>query len=183
MASIHSASAISESAFGCGMQGILLKLGFLGLSFADLDQEHLAALMLNEKAAGQFKGDFMKTHNLLTRSPKPVESLLLQSMDLLRPKYVCLTCSEPCVNGDRKTHTEKTGHQFCKYRYTIIVKTCVPKLTLQSDMESRSRSLYCQACDDLVYDYGLERFRSPTLKYQGVKLICYAGPKNTLIHI
>ncbi|BDD55625.1 hypothetical protein MAP00_001119 [Monascus purpureus] len=125
MASIHSASAISESAFGC---------------------EHLAALMLNEKAAGQFKGDFMKTHNLLTRSPKPVESLLLQSMDLLRPKYVCLTCSEPCVNGDRKTHTEKTGHQFY--------------------MESRSRSLYCQACDDLVYDYGLERFRSPTLKYQ-----------------
>ncbi|KAL6239112.1 hypothetical protein BDW75DRAFT_199647 [Aspergillus navahoensis] len=118
MATVASVSLLSEAEFGC---------------------EHLASQLMHEgPASSQFKTSFIKTHNALGRR----DVFHSHPSSVLKPKYTCLTCSEPCMNGDRKAHTERTGHQFY--------------------MESRSRALFCQGCEDLVYDHGLERCRSAT---------------------
>ncbi|KAL3428836.1 hypothetical protein BDV09DRAFT_181414 [Aspergillus tetrazonus] len=118
MATVASVSLLSEAEFGC---------------------EHLASQLMHDSAASnQFKSSFIKTHNALGRR----DIFNSNPSSYLKPKYTCLTCSEPCMNGDRKAHTENTGHQFY--------------------MESRSRALFCQGCEDLVYDHGLERCRSAT---------------------
>ncbi|EAL89111.2 ubiquitin C-terminal hydrolase Ubp8, putative [Aspergillus fumigatus A1163] len=132
MASITSASLLSEAEFGC---------------------EHLAAILTQSgNTAEQFKSSFLKTHNALAPRPLPlfpkpltVDDLPkqkggLRTASLLRPKYTCLTCSEVCAPADRPAHTKETGHQFY--------------------MESRGRILFCQGCGDFVYDHDLERLRS-----------------------
>ncbi|KNG83968.1 ubiquitin carboxyl-terminal hydrolase [Aspergillus nomiae NRRL 13137] len=126
MASVACVSLLSEAEFGC---------------------EHLTAQLSQDGGAGdQFRASFIKTHNALAPRSKSGESATtqkgLRTTSFLKPKYMCLTCSDPFINGDRKAHTEKTGHQFY--------------------MESRSRTLFCQGCGDFVYDYGLERLRSST---------------------
>ncbi|OJJ49168.1 hypothetical protein ASPZODRAFT_1411344 [Penicilliopsis zonata CBS 506.65] len=122
MASVTYISALSEAEYGC---------------------EHLAAVLKgDETTAGQFKDRFMKIHKSLEPQLKNVTASAPKTAFVLKPKYTCLACSEPCVNGDRKIHTEKTGHQFY--------------------IEGRTRSIFCQMCGDFVYDYGLERLRSPT---------------------
>ncbi|KAF7591377.1 hypothetical protein BBP40_001603 [Aspergillus hancockii] len=119
MASVACVSLLSEAEFGC---------------------EHLATQLSQDGGVGdQFKTSFIKTHKALSARPRSGD---LRTTSFLKPKYICLTCSESFMNGDRKSHTEKTGHQFY--------------------MESRSRTMFCQGCGDLVYDYGLERLRSST---------------------
>jgi hypothetical protein len=106
MASITSASVLSEAEFGC---------------------EHLAAILTQSgNTAEQFKSSFLKTHNALAPRPLPlfpkpltVDDLPkqkggLRTASLLRPKYTCLTCSEVCAPADRPAHTKETGHHFCK---------------------------------------------------------------------
>ncbi|KAE8150426.1 ubiquitin carboxyl-terminal hydrolase [Aspergillus avenaceus] len=124
MASVACVSLLSEAEFGC---------------------EHIATQITQEGGAGdQFKTSFIKTHNAL--APHTKGALTAQNgvhtTGFLKPKYMCLGCSEVFTNGDRKTHAEKTGHRFY--------------------MESRSRTLFCQTCGDFVYDCGLERLRSST---------------------
>ncbi|OJJ40307.1 hypothetical protein ASPWEDRAFT_166387 [Aspergillus wentii DTO 134E9] len=125
MASIDSVTLLSEAEYGC---------------------EHLATILSqDENTAGQFKSSFIKTHHKLAPQTTPSSGTSQQKpglhySSLLKPKYTCLTCSEACVNGDRKTHTQKTGHRFY--------------------MESRGRAVFCQGCGDFVYDHGLERLRS-----------------------
>ncbi|OGM50094.1 ubiquitin carboxyl-terminal hydrolase [Aspergillus bombycis] len=124
MASVACVSLLSEAEFGC---------------------EHLTAQLSQDGGAGdQFRASFIKTHNALAPRSRSGESATtqkgLRATTFLKPKYMCLTCSDVFVNGDRKAHTDKTGHQFY--------------------MESRSRTLFCQGCGDFVYDYGLERLRS-----------------------
>ncbi|KAL4791199.1 hypothetical protein BDV19DRAFT_313846 [Aspergillus venezuelensis] len=117
LATVASVSLLSEAEFGC---------------------EHLASQLQNDgSASNEFRTSFIRTHNALGRRDAKTSP-----PSLLKPKYTCLTCSEPCMNGDRKAHTEKTGHSFY--------------------MESRSRALFCQGCEDMVYDHGLERSRSGT---------------------
>ncbi|CEN59638.1 Putative Ubiquitin C-terminal hydrolase Ubp8 [Aspergillus calidoustus] len=119
MATVASVSLLSEAEFGC---------------------EHLASVLMQDGVVNnQFKTSFIKTHNSLGRRDASSKTA---SSGLLKPRYTCVTCSEPFMNGDRRIHTEKTGHQFY--------------------MESRSRALFCQGCEDLVYDHGLERSRSST---------------------
>ncbi|KAF4234482.1 hypothetical protein CNMCM6805_008583 [Aspergillus fumigatiaffinis] len=104
MASITSASVLSEAEFGC---------------------EHLAAILTQSgNTAEQFKSSFLKTHNALAPRPLPlfpkpltVDDLPkqkggLRTASLLRPKYTCLTCSEVCAPADRPAHTKETGHHF-----------------------------------------------------------------------
>lgn len=44
-----------------------------------------------------------------------VQTTGLRTVASLKPKYHCLTCSEVCLNTERKAHTKKTGHVFCEY--------------------------------------------------------------------
>ncbi|KAH8435032.1 putative ubiquitin C-terminal hydrolase Ubp8 [Aspergillus melleus] len=116
------------------------------LSEAEFGCEHLATQLAHAgSTANQFKNSFLKTHNAL--APHPITAEMIgknntssRAYSLLRPKYTCLTCSEACTPSSRNKHTEKTGHSFF--------------------MESRNRALYCQSCEDLIYDHGLERLRS-----------------------
>lgn len=85
-----------------------------------------------------------------------------RAYSLLRPKYTCLTCSEAFAPSGRKKHTEKTGHSFCKLILCMTLRTFTdPPLV----MESRNRALYCQSCEDLIYDHGLERLRSSSSEH------------------
>ncbi|KAL3479476.1 hypothetical protein BJX99DRAFT_71307 [Aspergillus californicus] len=118
MATVASFSLMSEAEYGC---------------------EHLAFILKEDDYnSNQFRTSFIKAHNSMGRH----DTSKAAPYSLLKPKYNCVTCSEPCMNGDRKIHSEKTGHHFY--------------------MESRSRALFCQVCNDMVYDHGLERCRSAT---------------------
>ena len=118
MASVHSDLVLSEAAYGCGMCQDGLSSLLLCL-IANRHQEHLAAtLSKDETTAGQFKESLLKTHNVLGHQPGGVSLGKLrnshsQTAGLLRPTYVCVRCLETFANGDRETHAEKTGHQFC----------------------------------------------------------------------
>ncbi|GAQ45247.1 hypothetical protein AtubIFM54640_011431 [Aspergillus tubingensis] len=117
------------------------------LSEAEYGCEHLATLMGQDvSTAEQFKNAFIKAHNSLGHLQRSMDSSKqngrLKSKDFLKPKYTCLTCGETMPMGGRKAHTEKTSHQFY--------------------MDSRARTVYCQACGDFVYDHGLERLRCST---------------------
>jgi hypothetical protein len=82
--------------------------------------EHLRELLeKDQKTAGQFYRSFVHTHASL--APKPIaskiparsKSIPLLSLSL-KASYPCLDCSIVCAPEDRKAHSEKTGHKFCK---------------------------------------------------------------------
>lgn len=74
--------------------------------------------MGKEQTAGQFRRDFTKVNELLAPLSKTetisVQATGLRTVSSLKPKYHCLACSEVCLNTERKAHTKKTGHAFCK---------------------------------------------------------------------
>lgn len=119
MASINSVSLLSEAAFGCGMRLIQISSVFVFSYQADPRAEHLAAtLTQGGQPTDQLKNSFTQTNSALSPIGDPPGSSFpqksrLQSSALLRPKYICLSCSQSCVNSERNAHTEKTGHQFC----------------------------------------------------------------------
>ncbi|KAJ5156305.1 hypothetical protein N7492_009108 [Penicillium capsulatum] len=128
-ANLDSANLLSEAAYGC---------------------EHLAAVLKNDPTAGQFKSGFRKHYESLAPYTKPeaaaVQTTGLRTVASLKPKYHCLTCSEVCLNTERKAHTKKMGHVFY--------------------MESRNRYVFCEGCVDFVYDHGLERLCGPAARYE-----------------
>jgi hypothetical protein len=79
--------------------------------------EHLAAVLRDQQTAGQFKSGFRKRYDSLAPYTKPeavaVQASGLRTVATLKPKYHCLSCSETCLNSERKAHTKKTGHVFC----------------------------------------------------------------------
>ncbi|OXV08546.1 hypothetical protein Egran_03693 [Elaphomyces granulatus] len=105
--------------------------------------EHLATILTrDEDAAERFRNAFVTTqapHTSHTNANGSHYSSPSQISSQYKPIYLCLECSETCTNGDRKTHSQKTRHHFY--------------------IESRTGSLFCQACHDFVYDYGLEHLR------------------------
>lgn len=127
MANLDSIHLLSEAAYGC---------------------EHLAAVLKDQQTAGQFKTGFRKHYDSLAPFTKPetagVPASGLRTVATLKPKYHCLTCSEACLNTERKAHTKKTGHAFY--------------------MESRNRFIFCETCVDFVYDHGLEKLCGPVIK-------------------
>lgn len=121
MASINSVSLLSEAAFGCGMRLLEDPL----LSHANLRKGHLATVMKGGQAAGQFKDSFIKANRALAPLGDSPAALLpsksrFQSPALLRPRYICLSCSESCLSNERRAHTEKTGHQFCMHPLRLL---------------------------------------------------------------
>lgn len=79
--------------------------------------EHLATILQDQQTAGQFKIAFRKQYEALAPYTKPegvaVQTTGLRTVASLKPKYHCVTCSEVCLNTERKAHTKKTGHVFC----------------------------------------------------------------------
>lgn len=79
--------------------------------------EHLATVLQDQQTAGQFKVAFRKHYESLAPYTKPeavaVQTTGLRTVASLKPKYHCVTCSEVCLNDERKAHTKKTGHVFC----------------------------------------------------------------------
>ncbi|KAK2778296.1 ubiquitin carboxyl-terminal hydrolase 2 [Colletotrichum kahawae] len=64
-----------------------------------------------------------------------------QAITSLTSNYLCLQCSTIVTEDDRLKHGTKKQHRFW------------------SDVDSRSGALYCQICDDLVWDPTLEELR------------------------
>jgi ubiquitin carboxyl-terminal hydrolase 22/27/51 len=117
MASLDSVNLLSEAAFGCGE--FRFDLCTNSLCPADPPLEHLAALLSkDEKTAGQFKVEFRKKDTLLAPYSKPeavaVQTTGLRTVESLKPKFHCLSCSEVCLDIERQAHTAETGHVFCK---------------------------------------------------------------------
>ncbi|KAM0120796.1 hypothetical protein ACP6JC_002600 [Aspergillus fumigatus] len=89
MASITSASLLSEAEFGC---------------------EHLAAILTQSgNTAEQFKSSFLKTHNALAPRPLPLFPKPLTVDDLPKQKGGLRTAS---LLRPKPAHTKETGHQF-----------------------------------------------------------------------
>ncbi|GAB1194865.1 hypothetical protein APSETT444_004116 [Aspergillus pseudonomiae] len=121
MASVACVSLLSEAEFGC---------------------EHLTAQLSQDGGAGdQFRASFIKTHNALAPRSKSGESATtqkgLRTTSFLKPKYMCLTCSDPFINGDRKAHTEKTGHQFFAQKRRFS-ESSTDELYVRSNANKRS---------------------------------------------
>ncbi|KAJ5905164.1 uncharacterized protein N7473_002080 [Penicillium subrubescens] len=129
MATLDSVQILSEAAFGC---------------------EHLATIMQDQSTAGQFKNGYRKQFEALAPYTKPETAAVptsgLRTVATLKPKYHCLSCTEVCLNSERKAHTKKTGHVFY--------------------LESRNRFVFCETCVDFVYDHGLERLCGPSGKFE-----------------
>ncbi|KND90908.1 putative ubiquitin carboxyl-terminal hydrolase 8 [Tolypocladium ophioglossoides CBS 100239] len=66
----------------------------------------------------------------------------------LTANYLCLQCPTTVSEEDRLRHGTKKSHRFCMSRNTAMTS---PK--------HYSGSLYCQICDDLVWDPTLEELR------------------------
>jgi hypothetical protein len=86
---------------------------------SDPSLEHLATILQDQSTAGQFKNGYRKQFEALAPYTKPETAAVptsgLRTVATLKPKYHCLSCTEVCLNSERKAHTKKTGHVFCKY--------------------------------------------------------------------
>ncbi|KAK2784649.1 hypothetical protein FQN53_008369 [Emmonsiellopsis sp. PD_33] len=101
------------------------------MSDAEFGCEHLKdVLERDEKTAGQFHQSLLQTHETLSSISTEVKSL--------KPTYPCLECGTICTAGERYPHYEQSGHTF----FT----------------DSRTGMLFCQGCDDYIYDIELETF-------------------------
>lgn len=80
--------------------------------------EHLAEIFKDGQTAAPLKSGFRKQYDSLAPYTKPepvaVQATGLRTVSSLKPKYHCLSCPEICLNTERKAHTKKTGHGFCK---------------------------------------------------------------------
>ncbi|KAJ2897842.1 putative ubiquitin carboxyl-terminal hydrolase 8 [Zalerion maritima] len=74
---------------------------------------------------------------MLAQSSKPLEGG--QQFTNLTPLYLCLQCTDIMDEGDIVKHAHKKQHRFY--------------------VESQTGTLYCQLCDDIVWDPTLEELR------------------------
>lgn len=109
---------------------------------ADSRAEHLAAtLTQGGQPADQLKDSFIQTNNELSPIGDPPGSSFpqksrLESSALLRPKYICLSCSQSCVNSERSAHTQKTGHQFCMQAPRASANQLLINLSIRHGLQS-----------------------------------------------
>lgn len=79
-----------------------------------------------------------------------------QGLTTLTPNYLCMQCSSTVTSQGRYEHGKATSHRFCN---------CFPNLQeyihllMYLDIDSKNGSLFCQMCDDYVYDPTLEEMR------------------------
>jgi ubiquitin carboxyl-terminal hydrolase 22/27/51 len=74
----------------------------------------------------------------------------------LTPNYLCLQCSATTTEQGRIEHGRETSHRFCMRSMHL---KGAGRLIGGVDVESRSGCLYCQMCDDFVFDPTLEDLR------------------------
>ncbi|KAK3941177.1 putative ubiquitin carboxyl-terminal hydrolase 8 [Diplogelasinospora grovesii] len=75
-----------------------------------------------------------------------------QIVTTLTPTYLCLQCPSTLTEEDRAKHGTKKSHRFWGWQRAWLIVIAV-------DVESRSGSIYCQMCDDLVWDPTFEELR------------------------
>ncbi|KAK2744043.1 hypothetical protein FQN57_004496 [Myotisia sp. PD_48] len=104
--------------------------------------EHLGTIFEHDnEAAGQLSESYVKFH---FKEPWNSHSIKVpshngtpfKSIRSLKPLYQCLQCSSVCQSNSRTSHSSETGHKFFA--------------------DYRSKNIYCQACDDFIYDIDLE---------------------------
>ncbi|KAK4099894.1 ubiquitin carboxyl-terminal hydrolase-like protein [Parathielavia hyrcaniae] len=76
------------------------------------------------------------TTPLLSQTAKAIDGQIVTS---LTPTYLCLQCPSTLTEDDRTKHGSKKSHRFY--------------------VDSRSGALYCQMCDDIVWDPTFEELR------------------------
>lgn len=74
----------------------------------------------------------------------------------LLPTYLCLQCPSVHDEAQRNKHWQSKGHAFCKFDNHVPAEL---QLTVDIAVESRNGYLYCQECDDFVYDPAMEEIR------------------------
>jgi ubiquitin carboxyl-terminal hydrolase 22/27/51 len=76
------------------------------------------------------------TNPLIPQTAKAIDGQIVTS---LTPTYLCLQCPSTLTEDDRTKHGNKKSHRFY--------------------VDSRSGALYCQMCDDIVWDPTFEELR------------------------
>ncbi|KAK3320069.1 ubiquitin carboxyl-terminal hydrolase-like protein [Cercophora scortea] len=76
------------------------------------------------------------TTPLIPQTAKPMDSA---AVTILTPTYLCLQCPSTLTEEDRAKHGHKKAHRFY--------------------VDSRSGGVYCQMCDDIVWDPTFEELR------------------------
>ncbi|KAL1975030.1 hypothetical protein VTN31DRAFT_5234 [Thermomyces dupontii] len=113
------------------------------ISEAEYGCEHLAVHFADHERGQRFREAFLNAQlarERLTSGIATANGLNKAPSSGLRPAYTCLDCSERYTREDRDAHAEQSKHNFF--------------------VDSRTGSLYCWDCRDLVYDHKLERVRS-----------------------
>jgi len=78
-----------------------------------------------------------------------------QPFTTLTPNYLCLQCPATTTAQNRIKHGNESMHRFCM-RFASIDGDRGWQIV---DVESRTGGLYCQMCDDFVWDPTLEELR------------------------
>lgn len=85
-----------------------------------------------------------------------------QPVTSLTANYLCLQCSSIVSEEERLKHGNKKQHRFCKLASNtrpVLRTKIISAADTSQDVDSRSGTLYCQICDDLVWDPTLEDLR------------------------
>ena len=77
----------------------------------------------------------------------------------LTSNYLCLQCPVTVTEDECLKHGNKRSHRFCKLGARNDRSDNRLTTDTLTDIESRSGSLYCQICDDIVWDPTLEELR------------------------
>lgn len=81
----------------------------------------------------------------------------------LTSNYLCLQCPVTVEEADRLDHGTEKLHRFCMWRRLLwppwYCHCAFVYLLITTDVDSRNGSLYCQICDDFVWDPTFEELR------------------------
>ena len=73
----------------------------------------------------------------------------------LTPNFLCLQCPTTCTIRERSLHGQMRAHMFCKMGQKLRHHHSLIAL----DVDSQSGGLFCQMCDDFIWDPTLEELR------------------------
>lgn len=92
---------------------------------------------------------------LISQTSKSIDGQVITS---LTPTYLCLQCPSTLSEEDRTKHGNKKSHRFCTF--DVVLRWLeIPTDRSSTDVDSRSGALYCQMCDDIVWDPTIEDLR------------------------
>ncbi|KZZ97047.1 Ubiquitin carboxyl-terminal hydrolase family protein [Ascosphaera apis ARSEF 7405] len=139
--------------------------------------EHLRPLLeRNDKTTANFYKTLFRVQKTRSFKPKKLSpnSTKSRGFALLKPVYVCLQCQYLAPKNERNAHARKHGHRFCKYPLRASLPS-PPEAYFEclyvQVVDSRTGEVYCQRCQDFVYDFNLERFLATSSKGEVVRNI------------